>query len=195
MGPREPYGIGIVHAPVPPIWHLIFRITDATLHALGFTQESQRDYPDGTVRGLSIRGGKQTKTFMPLITNGSNRSRVKLCTYPDTSLSRARELHVTGSPRPRIARSDLPSINSRMRSIMRFRGGADARRFAIIASRCAAVPLPQSTQPAPVAELVRRSESSPPEAAPRFGRGQSIGQHYRVPNYTRRVLPTTCRIS
>ncbi len=97
-GQCEPYGTGIVHAPAPPIWHLIFRSTDATLRALGFTQESQRDYPDGTLRGLSICGGKQTKTFMRLITNGPNRSRVKLGTYPDNEFESC-----TGAARDRLA--------------------------------------------------------------------------------------------
>ena len=99
-----------MHAPATPIWDLILRLTDATLRALAFTQEGQRDYPDDTVRGLSIRVGKHTETFMLLIRNGPNRSRVKFGTYPATSLSCVRGLARDRLAAARIARSDLPSI-------------------------------------------------------------------------------------
>src|SRR5215203_6435473 len=99
-----------LHAPATPIWHLTLRLTDATLRALAFTREGQRDYPDNTVRGLGVRVSKQTKTFMLHIRNGPNRSRVKLGTYPETSLSRARELARDRLAAARLAKSGVPSI-------------------------------------------------------------------------------------
>src|ERR1700730_14611227 len=66
------------------------RLTDLSVKALPFEQ-GQRDYPDDAVRGLSVRVGIRTKTFMLLIRRGSHRSRVKLGTYPELTLSKARE--------------------------------------------------------------------------------------------------------
>src|SRR4051794_30647179 len=86
------------------------KLNDATLRALPLTEAGQRDYPDDLVRGLSIRVGKQTKTFMVLIRSGANRSRVKLGTYPECSLSRARQLARDKLAAARLAKDELPSI-------------------------------------------------------------------------------------
>jgi integrase len=66
------------------------RLTDLSIKALPFV-DTQRDYPDAAVRGLAIRVGKQTKTFMVLIRKGEHRSRVKIGAYPKWTLSKARE--------------------------------------------------------------------------------------------------------
>src|SRR4051812_47875626 len=86
------------------------KLNDATLRALPLTEAGQRDYSDDLVRGLSIRVGKQTKTFMVLIRSGANRSRVKLGTYPECSLSRARQLARDKLAAARLAKDELPSI-------------------------------------------------------------------------------------
>ena len=67
-------------------------LTDANVRAFPLTDTGQRDYPDDLVRGLSVRVGTQTKSFMLLIRNGPRRSRVKLGTYPECTLRDAREL-------------------------------------------------------------------------------------------------------
>jgi Arm domain-containing DNA-binding protein len=86
------------------------KLNDANLRALPLTQAGQRDYPDDLVRGLSIRVGKQTKTFMILIRSGANRSRVKLGSYPECSLSRARQLARDKLAAACLANDELPSI-------------------------------------------------------------------------------------
>jgi integrase len=65
-------------------------LTDLKLRALPF-EEGQHDYTDDAVRGLSVRIGKRTKTFMLIIGKGSSRRRVKVGQYPDLTLAEARE--------------------------------------------------------------------------------------------------------
>lgn len=65
-------------------------LTDLKLRALPF-EDGQRDYIDDAVRGLSVRVGKRSKTFMLLLGKGAKRTRVKIGQYPDLTLSKARE--------------------------------------------------------------------------------------------------------
>jgi hypothetical protein len=68
------------------------KLTDLTLRSLPF-QDGQRDYTDDVVRGLSVRVGRKTKTFMLSIRRGQTRERVSLGHYdpPHFTLSMARE--------------------------------------------------------------------------------------------------------
>jgi integrase len=65
-------------------------LTDLKLRALPF-EEGQHDYTDDAVRGLSVRIGRRTKTFLLIIGKGSGRRRVKVGQYPDLTLAEARE--------------------------------------------------------------------------------------------------------
>ncbi len=86
-------------------------LTDAKIRSLAF-EDGQRDFHDATVRGLYVRVGLQTKTFMLTVRRGERRSRMKLGMYPDLSLAKAREL-----ARDRLAKARLVKIET---PVMRF---------------------------------------------------------------------------
>ena len=66
------------------------KLTDLALRSLPF-ETGQRDYPDDAVRGLTIRVGARTKTFMLVTRHDDRRSRLKIGTYPEWTLREARE--------------------------------------------------------------------------------------------------------
>jgi integrase len=68
------------------------KLTDLSLRALPFG-EGQRDYTDDAVKGLSVRVGRRTKTFLLMIRRADSRERVTLGQYdpPHFTLSMARE--------------------------------------------------------------------------------------------------------
>lgn len=66
------------------------RLTDNFVRSLS-CEPGQRTYVDDTVRGLSLTVGARTKTFMLLLRTANGRKRVKLGTFPEISLGKARE--------------------------------------------------------------------------------------------------------
>lgn len=66
------------------------RLTELGIRALPL-QDGQRDYPDDTFPGFSVRVGRRTKTFMLVVRHKDGRQRMKVGTWPDLSLSKARE--------------------------------------------------------------------------------------------------------
>lgn len=67
-------------------------LSDLQLRSLPFADgQRQRDYHDASVRGLYIRVGRRTKTFMLTVRDGSHRKRVNLGHYPVLTLAKARE--------------------------------------------------------------------------------------------------------
>jgi integrase len=85
------------------------KLTDRTIASLPFGT-GQRDYSDEAVRGLAVRVGVHTKTFMLMTQRGSHRTRVKLGVYPDLSLSAARTKARDLLAQQRIARTETPSV-------------------------------------------------------------------------------------
>lgn len=67
------------------------KLTDATIRALPHPERGQRDYVDAALRGFTLRVGTRTKTFMQIVAQGSRRSRVRIGSYPDWTLAKARE--------------------------------------------------------------------------------------------------------
>jgi hypothetical protein len=67
------------------------RLNDQKVRGLPLREIGQRDDADDTVRGLFLRVGTRTKTFMVIIRTPSGRKRVKLGTYPGLTLGKARE--------------------------------------------------------------------------------------------------------
>src|SRR2546428_12887947 len=71
----------------------MMRLTDQTIRGLPFTDSGQRDYPDDAVRGLAVRVGTRTKTFVLVTRKGGQRKRHTLGQYdaPHFTLAMARE--------------------------------------------------------------------------------------------------------
>src|SRR5437870_4466185 len=86
------------------------RLTDQTVRSLPHPETGQRDYPDDTVRGLSVRVGKRVKTFMLLTGSAKNRKRHTLGQYdpPHFTLAMAREKAKDIIARERLQKTETP---------------------------------------------------------------------------------------
>src|SRR5712691_9512679 len=69
------------------------RLTDQNVRALSHPETGQRDYSDDAVRGLAVRVGKRTKTFIVVTGQRKDRKRYTLGQYdpPHFTLAMARE--------------------------------------------------------------------------------------------------------
>jgi integrase len=85
------------------------KLTDATIRALPRPESGQRDYADDTLVGFSVRVGKRAKTFTQVVVRGGKRSRTKIGTYPELSLSKAREKARDLLAEARIKKTEEPA--------------------------------------------------------------------------------------
>jgi len=69
------------------------RLTDQGIRALSLSDSGQRDYHDDAVRGLALRVGTRTKSFVLIVRKGEQRRRISLGQYdpPHLTLAMARE--------------------------------------------------------------------------------------------------------
>src|SRR5712671_3306203 len=69
------------------------RLTDQAVRSLPHTDFGQRDYSDDAVRGLAVRVGKRTKTFIVVTGSAGDRKRHTIGQYnpPHLTLAMARE--------------------------------------------------------------------------------------------------------
>jgi integrase len=86
------------------------KFTDLSLKALLHPPIGQRDYADDAVSGLCVRVGIRTKTFMVLVSHGDRRDRVKLGSYPDLTLSKAREKARDLLAHARVTKTETPAV-------------------------------------------------------------------------------------
>src|SRR5438874_11755733 len=113
-------------------------LNDLKVRGLHFEESGQRDYPDDAVRGLAVRGGKRSKTFMLVTGTGSGRKRHTLGQYdpPHLTLAMVREkardiiaanrLSKNEAPRTTFSealetfyRTHIPEIRPRTAQLMR----------------------------------------------------------------------------
>src|SRR5438874_11879848 len=85
-------------------------LNDLKVRGLHFEESGQRDYPDDAVRGLAVRGGKRTKTFMLVTGTGSGRKRHTLGQYdpPHLTLAMAREKARDILAAERLSKTETP---------------------------------------------------------------------------------------
>ncbi|MGC2409556.1 MAG: integrase arm-type DNA-binding domain-containing protein [Methyloceanibacter sp.] len=83
------------------------KLTDQGIKSLPFTETGQREYHDDAVRGLTVRVGIRTKTF---VLRGAGRKRHTLGQYPALTLAAAREEARDILAAERLRKTDMPSL-------------------------------------------------------------------------------------
>jgi integrase len=86
------------------------RLTDQTIRGLPFTESGQCEYTDNAVRGLALRVGTRTKTFVLLSRKGGTRKRHTLGQYdpPHFTLAIAREKAKDLLAADRLSKAEAP---------------------------------------------------------------------------------------
>src|SRR5690349_16433449 len=86
------------------------RFTDQTIRALPYTTTGQQDFADDVVRGLALRVGARTKTFVLFIRKSGAQKRVTLGQYdpPHYTLAMAREAARDRLAAERLSKTETP---------------------------------------------------------------------------------------